>query len=160
MLAIGSDHAGYELKEKVKKYLTELGVEYNDYGTHSLDSVDYPDYAHLVSDAIQTGVCERGILICGTGVGISISANKHEGIRAVVCSEPLSAQMSRAHNDSNVLCFGARVIGEEMAKLIVKTWLDTPFEGGRHQIRVEKIESVAKKMATLKKMSKIYNKDK
>ena len=137
MIALGCDHGGYELKQEIKKYLDEKGIEYKDYGCDSLDSVDYPIYAKKVAHAILDGECEKGILICGTGLGISLAANKVKGIRACVCSEPFTAKMSRAHNDCNVLAFGARVVGGELAKMIVDTWINTEFEGGRHQRRVD-----------------------
>ena len=137
MIALGCDHGGYELKQEIKKYLDEKGIEYKDYGCDSLDSVDYPIYAKKVAHAILDGECEKGILICGTGLGISLAANKVKGIRACVCSEPFTAKLSRAHNDCNVLAFGARVVGGELAKMIVDTWINTEFEGGRHQRRVD-----------------------
>ena len=137
MIALGCDHGGYELKQEIKKYLDEKGIEYKDYGCDSLDSVDYPIYAKKVAHAILDGECEKGILICGTGLGISLAANKVKGIRACVCSEPFTAKMSRAHNDCNILAFGARVVGGELAKMIVDTWINTEFEGGRHQRRVD-----------------------
>ncbi|MCL2661217.1 MAG: ribose 5-phosphate isomerase B [Acidobacteriaceae bacterium] len=139
MIAIGCDHVAVEMKEAIKKQLAERGLAVRDFGTCSTERVDYCDYGFAVAEAVARGECEKGILICGTGVGISISANKVKGIRAVVCSEPYSAMLSRAHNDSNVLAFGARVIGVELAKMIVDIWLTTPFEGGRHAERVRKI---------------------
>ena len=140
MVAIGSDHAGYELKSKIIKQLEEWGLAYRDFGTHNEERTDYPIYAQKVAKAVVSGECKKGILICGTGVGISIAANKIDGIRAVVCSEPYSAKLSREHNDTNILAFGSRVIGEELAKMIVKIWLETDYEGGRHQKRVEQID--------------------
>ena len=145
MIAIGCDHGGYELKQEIKKYLDEKGIEYKDYGCDSLDSVDYPIYAKKVAHAILDGECEKGILICGTGLGISLAANKVKGIRACVCSEPFTAKMSRAHNDCNVLAFGARVVGGELAKMIVDTWINTEFEGGRHQRRVDLLMEIEEK---------------
>jgi ribose 5-phosphate isomerase B len=139
MIAIASDHAGYELKETLKKYLLEKGLQVKDFGTHSLERVDYCDYGFEVGEAVAAGQCEKGILICGTGVGISISANKVKGIRAVVCSEPYSAKLSREHNDTNILAMGARVVGLDLAKMIIDHWISTPFEGGRHGERVKKI---------------------
>lgn len=144
MIAIGSDHAGYDLKNIVIDYLKELGYECNDFGTYSKDRTDYPIYAEKVAKAVSSGECQKGILICGTGVGISIAANKIEGIRAVVCSEPYSAKLSREHNNTNILAFGSRVIGDEVAKMIVKIWLETEYEGGRHQRRVEQIDLLGK----------------
>lgn len=147
MIAIGSDHAGYEMKSKIIKQLEEWGVAYRDFGTHNEERTDYPIYAEKVAKAVTSGECEKGILICGTGVGISIAANKIDGIRAVVCSEPYSAKLSREHNDTNILAFGSRVIGEELAKMIVKIWLETDYEGGRHQKRVEQIDLLGKGQA-------------
>ncbi len=147
MIAIGSDHAGYEMKSKIIKQLEEWGVAYRDFGTHNEERTDYPIYAEKVAKAVTSGECEKGILICGTGVGISIAANKIDGIRAVVCSEPYSAKLSREHNDTNILAFGSRVIGEELAKMIVKIWLETDYEGGRHQKRVEQIDLLSKGQA-------------
>ncbi len=139
MIAIGSDHAGYSYKEEIKSYLKDRGLQVKDYGTFSEESVDYPDFGIAVGQAVAAGECEKGILFCGTGVGISVSANKVRGIRAVACSEPFSAKMSRLHNDSNVLALGSRVVGIELAKMIIDIWLETEFEGGRHQRRVDKI---------------------
>ena len=143
MIAIGSDHAGFEYKEYLKKLLGETGKEYQDFGTFSADSVDYPDVAHAVSKTVASGKCQLGILICGTGIGMSIVANKHKGIRAAVCESVVSAKLSREHNDANILCFGARVTAWETASEIVKTFLTTPFSGGeRHMIRIAKIHSL------------------
>jgi ribose 5-phosphate isomerase B len=143
MIAIGSDHAGFEYKERLKKLLDEIGKPYQDFGTTSPDSVDYPDIAHIVSKAVASGKCLQGILICGTGIGMSIVANKHKGIRAAACESPASAKLSREHNDANILCFGARIISWETATEIVKTFLSTPFSGGeRHMCRIEKIHSL------------------
>lgn len=141
MIAIGSDHGGYELKEHIKKYLIDTGFEINDYGTYSEDSVDYPDCAAPVCKAIQNGEAERGILVCGTGIGISIAANKHKGIRAALCSDVYSATMARQHNNANIICLGGRVIGRELAFMIVDAWLNNEFLGGRHAQRVAKIHS-------------------
>ena len=143
MIAIGSDHAGFEYKERLKKLLDEIGKPYQDFGTTSPDSVDYPDIAHTVSKAVASGKCVQGILICGTGIGMSIVANKHKGIRAAACESPASAKLSREHNDANILCFGARIISWETATEIVKTFLSTPFSGGeRHMYRIDKIHSL------------------
>lgn len=139
VIAIGSDHAAFEFKEEIKKYLIDKGYEIRDYGTYSCERVDYCDYGFSVAESISRGDCEKGLLFCGSGVGISISANKVKGIRAVVCSEPYSARLSRLHNNTNVLALGARVVGIELAKMIIEIWLDTSFEGGRHAVRVEKI---------------------
>lgn len=139
MIALGSDHVAFAFKEEMKAYLAAQGTPIQDYGTHSCDRVDYCDYGFRVAEAVARGECEKGLLFCGTGVGISISANKVRGIRAVVCSEPYSAQLSRSHNDTNILCMGARVVGIELAKMIIDVWLRTDFEGGRHAARVAKI---------------------
>jgi len=141
-IALACDHGGFRLKEAIKSYLKELGVELIDYGTFSEDSVDYPDFAKRAAEGIVKGEADRGIFICGTGIGISIAANKVRGIRAALCYNVYAAEMSRRHNDANVLCLGGRVIGEELAKRIVKAWLETPFEGGRHQRRIKKIEEM------------------
>lgn len=139
MLAIGSDHGGYKLKEEIKKMLDGLGLEYHDFGTHSPDSVDYPDIASAVGQAVVGGECEKGILICGTGIGISIAANKIKGVRAALCHDEFSAQMAREHNDANILALGERVTGIGLALNIVQKWLNTEFAGGRHAVRVDKI---------------------
>lgn len=138
-IAIGSDHAAFEMKNEIKEYLVSKGYEVKDLGTYSNERVDYCDYGFAVGEAVAKGECEKGIAICGTGIGISISANKVKGVRCCVCSEPYSAKLSRLHNDSNVLAFGARVIGIELAKMIVDEWLAAQFEGGRHATRVNKI---------------------
>ena len=135
-LAIGCDHVGFELKTDIITYLELLGHTVQDFGTQSAKRVDYPNYAAAVAEAVVTQKCDLGILICGTGVGISIAANKIKGIRAVVCSEPYSAKLSKEHNNTNVLAFGSRVVGVELAKMITKEWLAAEFEGGRHQKRV------------------------
>ncbi len=145
MLAIGSDHGGYELKQAVMKHLAERGVEYRDYGTYSPESCDYPDYGEAVGRAVASGECERGIVICGTGIGISMAANKVRGVRCALCGDCYSAQMSREHNDANVLALGARVLGEGLALKIVDTYLDTAFAGGRHARRVAKIMAIEDK---------------
>ena len=136
MIAIGSDHIGLLLKETLKKHLTQNGYKTKDVGTYSSERTDYPLIAKAVGVSIKDKQCERGILICGTGIGMAIAANKLRGIRAVVCSEPYSGQMSRAHNNTNVLAMGARVVGDELAKMIVDVWLGTSYEGGRHERRV------------------------
>lgn len=138
-LAIASDHAGLELKRTLVAALEEQDIAVRDFGTHSSDSCDYPDFAHAVARAIEGGEVERAILVCGTGVGMSIAANRHAAVRAVVCSEPLSARMSRQHNDANVLCLGARVVGTGTAVDIVEAFMSVRFEGGRHAGRVTKI---------------------
>ncbi|MDO4754696.1 MAG: ribose 5-phosphate isomerase B [Bacillota bacterium] len=141
MIAIGADHGAFALKEVLRAYLEKEGYEVFDAGTYSSDSVDYPVFAHQVTDAVVSGKCDKGILLCGTGIGMSIAANKVHGIRAALCSEPLSARLTREHNDSNVLCMGARMIGEEMAKEIVKVWLETKFsDDARHIRRIVMLE--------------------
>lgn len=141
-VAFGCDHVGFLLKAEIAGHLQGRGIEVIDKGTWSSDRTDYPSYASAVAVAVLRGEVEGGILICGTGVGISIAANKHPGIRAVVCSEPYSAQLSRRHNNTNVLAFGSRVVGLELAKMIVDAWLDAEFEGGRHQTRVAAIDAI------------------
>lgn len=141
-LAIGSDHVGLELKPVIIEYLKELGHEVEDFGPFTPERADYPVYGKKVAEEVVKGNFDLGILICGTGVGISIAANKVKGIRAVVCSEPYSAKLSREHNNTNILAFGARVIGSELAKMIVKEWLDAEFEGGRHGNRVNMIGDI------------------
>lgn len=142
MIAIGSDHGGYELKEHVKKHLVENGMEVKDFGTFSEASVDYPDCAKPVCEAVINGEAERGILLCGTGIGISIAANKYNGIRAALCSDVYSAMMAKQHNNANILCLGGRVTGRELAFMIVDTWLKTEFEGGRHADRIKMIHDI------------------
>ena len=139
MIAIGSDHGGYALKQEIMKHLEDRGLEYIDFGTYSSDSCDYPQYGAAVGRAVASGSCERGILICGTGIGISISANKIHGVRAALCGDCFSAEMTRRHNDANIVAFGARVVGPGLALKIVDTFLDTEFEGGRHARRVEQM---------------------
>ncbi|HET6823760.1 MAG TPA: ribose 5-phosphate isomerase B [Anaerolineales bacterium] len=141
-IAIGSDHVGLPLKAEIKKYLDEMGYAYQDFGAQSAERTDYPLFAKDVTSAISSGAADLGILICGTGVGMSITANKVNGIRAVVCSEPYSAMLSRQHNNTNVLALGARVIGPELARMIVKSWLEAEFEGGRHASRLEIISQI------------------
>ncbi len=141
-IAIGSDHAGFPLKQVVKLWLEEHGYEVDDLGTYDTKSVDYPDYAAAVAHAVAEGKADRGILICGTGIGMSMSANKVPGIRAALCTDVYTARMSRRHNDANVLCMGARVIGPGVAESIVEAWLSEEFEGGRHARRVGKINAL------------------
>jgi len=135
-IAIGNDHVAFDMKVEIAEYVRSLGHEVIDLGHHDTVRTDYPTYGRMVGEAVAAGGVDRGIAICGTGVGISIAANKVPGVRAVCCSEPYSAELSRAHNDTNVLCFGARVVGIELAKMIVRCWLDGQFEGGRHAERV------------------------
>ena len=141
MIAIASDHGGYDLKESVKKYLEEKNVPYQDFGCDSMEATDYPIYAKRVAIAIQNGDCEKGILICGTGIGISITANKFKGIRAALCSDCFSAEATRLHNNANILAMGGRVVGAGLAVKIVDTFLNTPFsEEERHIRRIRQIE--------------------
>jgi len=154
-IAIGSDHVGLSLKEEIKKYLGEMGYAYEDFGTHSAERTDYPLFARDVTSAISSGESDLGILICGTGVGMSITANKVKGIRAVVCSEPYSAMLSRQHNNTNVLALGSRVIGPELARMIVKAWLEVEFEGGRHASRLEIISQIEAEREEQKDMATV-----
>jgi len=142
IISIASDHAGYDLKETVKKYFDINDITYLDFGTYSTESVDYPVYAKKVCASIQTGESDFGVLVCGTGIGMCIAANKHMNIRAACCCETYSAKMSRLHNDANVLTFGSRVIGPGLAIDIVKMFLSTDFEGGRHSERVNMYDSL------------------
>ena len=144
-LALGCDHGGYALMQEVKKHLDTHGVEYVDFGTYSDISCNYPDYAEPAARAVVSGECGKGILICGTGIGISISANKINGVRAALCSDCFSAEMCRKHNDANMLAMGARVIGVGLALKIVDTFLSTEFEGGRHAARVGLMMALEKK---------------
>ena len=144
-IAIGNDHTALEMKAAIKAHLEENGYEVLDLGTNSTDSCDYPVYGEKVGRAVVDGEADLGIAICGTGVGISLAANKVKGVRACVCSEPYTAKLSRMHNDSNVLAFGARVVGVELAKMIVDEWLNASFEGGRHQRRVDMIMDIENK---------------
>lgn len=142
MIAIASDHAALEMKQIIMGLLDDMGLEYKDFGTYTTDSCDYPIYGARAAHAVADGTCDRGILICGTGIGMSLVANKVKGIRCVACSEVFSAELSRLHNNSNMIAIGARVLGSEVAKQIVRVWLTTPFEGGRHQRRVDMISAV------------------
>lgn len=141
-IAIASDHIGLELKPAIINYVEELGHEVIDFGPQSPERTDYPKYGKIVATAVAENKADAGILICGTGVGISIAANKVKGIRAVVCSEPYTAQLSKQHNNTNILAFGSRVVGSELAKMIVKAWLEAEFEGGRHADRVQMIADI------------------
>jgi|SRR5882672_4058341 len=143
-IALGADHAGYELKDKIKQHLQERGLDVCDEGTSSAESVDYPDYARTVAHDVSEGRANLGILVCGSGIGMAITANKVDGIRAANVSTEYEAQMSREHNNANVLALGARVIGRDEAFRIVDTWLATQFAGGRHERRVEKIMAIEK----------------
>ena len=142
-IAIGSDHAGFELKESLIEAIGIEGVEFTDVGTSSKDeSVDYPDFANKVSDLVLKGKADYGVLICGSGIGMSIAANRYPGIRAALCTDGLSAELARLHNDANILCLGSRVLGSETAKRALHRFLNTEFEGGRHQFRVEKLGKI------------------
>lgn len=142
MIAIGSDHGGFELKNHVIEHLKEKGIAYKDYGVFDESSVDYPDCARPVCEAVQNGDAEKGILLCGTGIGISIAANKFKGIRAALCSDVFSAKMAKEHNNANIICLGGRVTGRELAFMMVDVWLETEFAGGRHAQRIEKIDMI------------------
>lgn len=142
MIAIGADHGGFELKEAVKKHLEERKIEYKDFGTYSGEAVDYPVIAKSVGEAVAKGEFECGILVCGTGIGMSIAANKVKGIRAACCSDTFSARFTKMHNNTNILCFGGRVIGAGLAMDVVDAYLDASFEGGRHEKRVNMIMEI------------------
>lgn len=142
MIAIACDHSALEMKKEIKALLDELGESYRDFGTDTTDSCDYPVFAARAAKAVVSGECDKGIVICGTGIGVSLATNKVKGIRCALCSEPYSAELTRRHNNANMLALGARVIGPELAKMIVKTFLSTPFEGGRHQRRVDLITAL------------------
>ena len=142
MIAIGADHGGFELKNKIVKWLEDNGYDVKDFGIHENKSVDYPDIAEVVCKSITSGECDRGILVCGTGIGISIAANKIKGIRAAVCGDIYSAAMTKRHNNANVITLGGRVVGEDVGIEIVKAWLTNEFEGGRHQNRIDKITNL------------------
>jgi len=143
-ILLACDHGGYELKEELKAFLKSLGVEPIDMGTFNEDSVDYPDFGILAAERVSRGELEKGILICGTGIGMSIVANKFPKIRAALANDLYSSRCSREHNDANILIIGGRIVGKELAKEIVKVWLETPFAGGRHKRRLEKIEALEK----------------
>jgi ribose 5-phosphate isomerase B len=143
-VVIGSDHAAYQLKEKIKKFLIETGIAVEDAGVQDEGSVDYPDYGIKVASLVSTGKFDRGILLCGTGIGMSMVANRFSNVRAALCNDILSAIMSRRHNDSNVLVMGGRLIGDVLAIEILKAWLETPFEGGRHQKRIDKFNNTGR----------------
>lgn len=141
-IIIGSDHAAFDLKEKIKAFLVDRGIDVEDAGSHSEDSVDYPDFGIKVASMVSTGKFERGILLCGTGIGMSMVANKFPHVRAALCSDLFSAIMSRRHNNSNILVLGGRVVGDALAMEIVRAWLETPFDGGRHQLRIDKFDQI------------------
>ena len=144
MIALASDHGAYALKETVKKHLEKRGLEYKDFGTNSLDSCDYPDFAGPAAQAVASGECDRGIVMCTTGIGVSITANKVDGIRCALLSDKMSARLTRQHNNTNMMAIGAAVVGEMLALEIIDTWLDTEFEGGRHQRRIDKMMAYEK----------------
>ncbi len=155
IIAIGCDHAAFTMKEDIKAYLAEKGHEVKDYGTFSPESCDYPLYGEKVARALAEGQAERGILICGTGVGISLAANKVPGIRAAVCSEPLTARLARQHNHAQIIAFGARIVGPDTAKNIVDAFLEAEFLGGRHARRVGQIEEIEKKNRELQQKESV-----
>ena len=144
MIALGSDHGGYDLKERVKAYLDKEGIAYKDYGCHSKESCDYPVFGKAAAEAVASGECDKGIVICTTGIGISITANKVKGIRCALCGDTLSAEMCRRHNDANMLAMGAGIVGPNLAERIVEVFLNTAFEGGRHARRVGLITEMEK----------------
>ena len=145
MIALGCDHGGYELMQEVIKHLEERGLEYKNFGCYSTESVDYPVYGQAAAKVVASGECDKGIIICGTGIGISISANKIKGIRAALCHDCFSAQATREHNDANIIAFGARIVGVELAKDIVKAYLNAEFLGGRHATRVAMLADIEKR---------------
>ena len=142
MIALGSDHAGLPLKKEIMGLLDEMGLAYHDYGTYTTDSCDYAQFAQRAAKAVASGECERGIIICGTGIGISMAANKVKGIRCACCSDCYSAKMTRKHNDANMLAMGARVVGPDLGRMIAEIFLTTDFEGGRHQRRIDQITAI------------------
>jgi len=147
-IAIGCDHAGVELKKEILALLNNLQIQYVDYGTDSPASVDYPDFGEKVSETVSSGKMAKGILICGTGIGMSIVANKFSGVRASLCNDLFTARMSRLHNDANILVIGGRIVGKDLAQEIVKTWVSTPFEGNRHCRRLDKITKIEERLTT------------
>ena len=144
IIALASDHAGFPLKEEIKAYFEKEGIKFIDLGTDSLASVNYPDYATKLCNAVTSKEATLGVLVCGTGIGMSMAANKHSGIRAACCSDTFSARMTRMHNDANVLCMGARVVGAGLAIDMVDLFINTEFEGGRHQLRVDMLNALDK----------------
>ena len=146
MIAIACDHSALAMKAEVINLLKSRGLEYKDFGTHTEESCHYPIFGYRAAKAVANGECDRGIVICGTGIGISLAANKVKGIRCALCGDAYSAKMTRMHNDANMLALGARVTGIEVAKTIVEAWLDTPFEGGRHQTRIDMITAIENDM--------------
>lgn len=141
-ISLACDHGGYELKENIKKWLEERGLEVVDFGCHSTESCDYPDFAEAAARAVASGECEKGIVVCTTGIGVSICANKVRGVRCALCADTLSAEMTRRHNNTNMLALGAGIVGKNLAQRIVEVWLNTEFEGGRHQRRVDKMMDI------------------
>jgi ribose 5-phosphate isomerase B len=146
VVEVGADHAGWELKESLKAWLIDQGHQVLDFGTHSPDSVDYPDYAAQVGESVAVGKVDRGVLVCGTGIGMAITANKVPGVRAAVCGDTFTARMSREHNDVNVLCLGARLTGRDLGREILEIWLDSTFAGDRHARRVGKITAMEQRL--------------
>lgn len=142
IIGIGSDHGGFELKEEMKRFLEESGYQVKDFGTNSKESVDYPDFGRVVGEAVVAGEVDKGVVICGTGIGISISANKVKGVRAALCGDVYSARMSREHNNANIIAMGGRVLGVDLAKEILSAYLKSEFQGGRHERRVNKIAEI------------------
>lgn len=150
MILIASDHGGFRLKEEITDLFKEMSLEYEDLGTFTEESVDYPDFAEKVASKVSEGSAEKGVLLCGTGIGISITANKFPNVRAALVYDEYSAKMSKSHNNANILVLGGRTIEPESAKEMVKIWLDTPFEGGRHQGRLDKIKEIEKRLKSKK----------
>jgi ribose 5-phosphate isomerase B len=144
-IAVGSDHRGYQLKDKIRAMLQSKGHDVSDVGTDGSESVDYPDYAHIVAEKVRDREVDRGVLICGTGIGMAITANKFRGVRAAPCADEVSAELSRRHNDANVLCLSGDMLSVRAAERIVEVWLSTDFEGGRHARRIQKIEEIESK---------------
>lgn len=157
-IAIASDHGGYAIKQVIIEYLIDNGLEIDDLGAYSSDSVDYPDFAHMIAQKISSGLDKRAILICGTGIGMSITANRYPGVRAALGNDIYSARMSRLHNDANVLVLGGRIVGAGLAVEIVSTWLNTGFEGGRHNRRIEKIDQDRLETIVYKVVSRRFGK--
>ena len=157
-IAIASDHGGFNIKNILAEYLVKKGHKIDDLGTYSSDSVDYPDFAHTIAERIANGIDKRAILICGTGIGMSITANRYPGVRAALGNDIYSARLSRLHNDSNVLVLGGRIVGPELATEIASTWLDTEFEGGRHNLRIEKIDYDRLETVVYKVVSRYFDK--
>ena len=145
-VTIGSDHGGFNLKEEIKSLLEEMKIEYNDVGTYQAEAIDYPEVSGKVAKSLLQGEADKGIIVCGTGIGVSIAANKFKGIRAALCNDVFSAQMAAEHNNANIITLGERVVGAGLAKMIVKTWLTTEFAGGRHERRVNQITALEKNL--------------